>query len=260
MSNDTIQAFIDALNNGSRQFVLTQIGKNVWWGNAWHAAPPDAFDSRVRPEKLFFIKEPGGKFAAGVFWHGKEEIHWYVDPAFRRKGVLVRPLKDVVLPFLFKKFKLTVQRGSIDKRDPHSIASARLAKKVGFECIDDEYFIADYRLRKTNVKKLKTFKAAKPSKEDAAITFREIRLTMRDVKLLADRLMTDCVDALGENQVESLVRQIDDLADALHSGGEDFRHHYGIKLPHEQWTFTPIPTTEKLTAVPDQIIPEHQRP
>lgn len=183
MTDDQIQQALDRMNAGKADdVILRPISRDVWWGNVWC----DPVNVQTEGYEFFFVRK-SKLFVAAVFRMGRDEMHWYVSPTHRGQGVLGKPLKQTILPFIFvhhdeKSLECSVTDG------PFATASERLARKVGFrpngEDGPDRYFSMKRPAR------LREFKLPRfaPSLADIEALDRETQRALRSVKKITDRL------------------------------------------------------------------------
>jgi len=135
MSDEQICVLLRRLNAGeARDIIIRPIGTDVWWGVVWGESPSALISNGVldRGFEFFFVRAGNGKFAGAVHRMGSDEMHSYVVEEYRGKGLLVEPLKTIILPYIFWKHRSRTQRGTTDPNRPFGLNSARLALRVGF--------------------------------------------------------------------------------------------------------------------------------
>src|ERR1043165_6795516 len=121
MTDEQISLLLERLNDGqAHDIIIRPIGDNVWWGFAWGETPSGFMANGVQEEgfEFFFIRADDTKFAGAVLRMGSGEMHWYVSEEHRRKGLLVAPLKRIILPFVFDRYASPTQRGTINPHRP----------------------------------------------------------------------------------------------------------------------------------------------
>lgn len=137
MTNAEIAKYIRKLNNGSgKETIFTRpLSKNVDLGKVWAKRPKasDDISTTSLPYTFFFIKTNEDKYIGAVL-DMCNDLHWYVQPKFRRKGYLVRALKSAILPYLFyerDEQQITIDEYQIGERN--YLNSKRVAELVGFK-------------------------------------------------------------------------------------------------------------------------------
>ncbi|TXK74535.1 GNAT family N-acetyltransferase [Mesonia sp. HuA40] len=140
MTNESIKNLINQLNGTISQPVYKvykyQISDNVEYGKVWYELEPN----HQIESNFFFIKE--NKSYAGAIQILGANLHWYILESERNKGYLTNALNTAILPFLFsemnyEKIKITIP----NTEDNDALASAAVAKKVGFKNIDNVVYV-----------------------------------------------------------------------------------------------------------------------
>lgn len=140
MTDESISLLLDRLNKDDREgIIIRPISERVWWGCVWDAMEEgQAADCCALREncEFYFIKSQEGVFAAALHRFGPEEMHWFVAESHRRKGILLEPLKTVILPHIFWNNKnAEFQKGTVGLLREWADYSSRLAEKVGLKKI-----------------------------------------------------------------------------------------------------------------------------
>ncbi len=150
MKDETILLLLERLNRGDiTDTIVAPIGKRVFWGFVYDSIEESWESENITPEKgneFFFVKSASGKFAAAVYRMGKDEIHWVVAKRYRRKRILVNPLKKVILPFIFAYHQEIKQQGTVKRNNSSAVHSAKLAERVGFTKIKSSEFEDVYEI------------------------------------------------------------------------------------------------------------------
>lgn len=156
MTNDDIQEFIDRLNNSQYQdtILLRQISEFVYL-------------SKVRQKKVdinnepkfsltyydfFFIKNENNEFI-GAVEDRYSDLHWYITPKYRKKGYLVKALKNAIFPYIFydEDKDLDNQRITITESQIGEINyanSRKVALSLGFKPTNKEE--SEFRLNRSD--------------------------------------------------------------------------------------------------------------
>lgn len=150
MRAESIILVLQDLNSDQRNgFYLETLSESVDFGifdsiiesKATYGKAPN------RNYHFYLVKDDTGKYIAAVYVMS-EDMHWVVLPENRRKGVLIKPLTEVIIPHLFNEqdeIKISIDR---QLGDEHFEASDRIALKAGFVKFKDERDIAEYRICK----------------------------------------------------------------------------------------------------------------
>ncbi len=126
MRNDTIAKIIRWSNKGDHtdRLFTRQLTGNVAKGIAWPRLPTGDVDRCGY--NFFFIYDDSHMCIAAVLDMDQFDLHAYVTPAFRRRGIMSRALRDVILPHL------AYEGRSIQNVTFKSQAGKYLAQAVGF--------------------------------------------------------------------------------------------------------------------------------
>jgi hypothetical protein len=132
MTDKTIQKIIDHYHQPVQGVFMTSqpISANVRFALVWDEEDHHHLHTNS-PYRFYLILNHKGE-AVGAVLDMTQDLHWYIQPADRRKGFLTRALKEGVLPHLsrFRKSqRITVTRDEIGKENfKASLAVARLCK------------------------------------------------------------------------------------------------------------------------------------
>ena len=115
MSNEEIKKYIDSINDGGfeESIFIRHLSESVFVAKVW-AKQPCVTDSisESNSYKFFFVKNELGKSIAAIL-DMYSDLHWYVLPNERKKGLLTKALREVVIPYLF--YEREEQRITIKK-------------------------------------------------------------------------------------------------------------------------------------------------
>jgi len=146
MTNDDIQKFIDRLNNRQYQdtILLRQISEFVYIS----IVRQKKVDFNNEPKfssthyDFFFIKNENNEFV-GAVEDKYSDLHWYITPKNRKKGYLVKALKNAILPYIFydedKDFdnqRITITKSQIGELNYDN--SRKVALSLGFKPTNKE--------------------------------------------------------------------------------------------------------------------------
>jgi hypothetical protein len=161
MTEQYLKSTLVKLNKGTLidQFFLRQLKSNVELGFLWDEKPHPTMEVCFGdgPYNLYVIKNEDGLYVGAVL-DMSQDLHWFILPAFRKKGYLTNALKEVILPHLFQnrtEQKITVDTYRLSDKNVEASESVSLA--VGFEPIG----AMEYLLKAGDYAKTKVI-AAKP--------------------------------------------------------------------------------------------------
>jgi hypothetical protein len=152
MTNEHIESLINKLNNSDTDGLihLRPLSVSVDFAKVWGVKPKPINEicSSDGPDKYYFIKNSCGEYVAAVY-DMIADLHWFVCPAFRKKGYLTKALKEVILFHLFQNRKS--QRITIDfkeLREFEANSSLRVAESLGFiKSSESEYSLSESSYR-----------------------------------------------------------------------------------------------------------------
>jgi len=138
MTDKTIAFIIDLINKGEAHELvfLRPLSTTVLISKTWISSENvavcknDAYD-------MFFVKNEKNLVVAAVLDMGRQDLHVYVKPEYRRNGFLVNALKEVILPYLFSTGR---QEQHITFENPQAKHHAEL---VGFHFLSDRKLCSD---------------------------------------------------------------------------------------------------------------------
>lgn len=139
MRSDEIQEYIDRLNNNAfdETIFLRPINKFVSYAKVWKKLPKpnDKPDFSLKPYSFYFIKNENETYIGAVLDMGFD-LHWYINKDHRKKGYLIKSLKEVIIPHLFdNKVGDNIIEISINKEEIgliNYLNSKRVAELSGF--------------------------------------------------------------------------------------------------------------------------------
>lgn len=141
MRDVTLISLLNKMNRNPENdfYYLRPLSDNVIWAKIWleKPKPSDEISSMVSPDKFYFIKNTDGVFVA-IVYDMTSDLHWFVLPKYRKKGLLTKALKEIILFHLFQdrdKQRITIDINLIGKKNFK--ASESVALKLGFEKISD---------------------------------------------------------------------------------------------------------------------------
>lgn len=143
---EDIEKLIKGLNENHFNNVFLEILTNtVEYGVAWLEVI--GFDMEKGkhytkyPHEFYFIKNNSEEYVAAVHVMKINDLHWFVLPNHRKKGILTTALKNIILPHLLSTKKS--QNITIDIDDIGNINyenSKKVALQVGFRQISERTF------------------------------------------------------------------------------------------------------------------------
>ncbi|MEW4924601.1 hypothetical protein [Algibacter sp. 2305UL17-15] len=142
MTEREIRKYIDRLNNkkGQESIFTRPISETVDVGKVWREQPKQKDSvSSFSSSRFFFIKNTLGVYVGAVL-DMDYDLHWYVLPKQRKKGILTKSLKETILPYLFyerKEQRITIENGR-GVREKNYNNSLKVALNLGFKPINKE--------------------------------------------------------------------------------------------------------------------------
>ena len=219
MTNESIQKILDRLNGEKHDdIIIAPIGKNAWRGYVWGETEQGyemEGDIQDKSYEFYFVKAKDGKFAAAVFRMGFNEMHWFVSENYRKHGLLVRPLKKTILPFIFKLHRKYDQQEASIERSPHAKFSAKLARKVGFRCVLIKDGSRKFVIRRENVAKFVSRIRYGPTENELSALKRQIQITFRSLAMVGDRLRLQHPGDYDDERIVVLKEHMSDVFNDL---------------------------------------------
>lgn len=101
------------INPESSKFILSQISSDIYFGKVWNHLP---WENQIeyQGDKFYFINRIDHGFV-GAIEVTSSEMHAYLKPAFRGKGIMCNTLREIILPHAFRYNKTDVLRITIDQ-------------------------------------------------------------------------------------------------------------------------------------------------
>lgn len=140
MTEEEIRTYIDLLNNKKEQesIFIRPISETVEIGKIWSELPKENDSvSNFKSNRFFFIKNTLGIYVSAIF-DMNSDLHWYVIPEERKKGLLTIALKETILPYLF--YEREEQRITVKSEigEENYANSKKVALKLGFKPTNEE--------------------------------------------------------------------------------------------------------------------------
>lgn len=142
MSEKYLKSLIDKLNKGKTNGLihLRSLSESVDFAKVWLKAPKksDSITSPDEPYSFYFIKNEEGVYVAAVL-DMSNDLHWFVQRKYRKKGYLTSAMRQVILPHLFQdrdSQRITIEESQIGQKN--YLSSKRVAIQLGFVEGNDE--------------------------------------------------------------------------------------------------------------------------
>ncbi len=192
MTDESIQLVLDRVNSGAHtDIIIRQIGKRVWWGYAW-GETDNGYEGEGRIQEkgyeFYFVQAKDRRFAAAVFRMGANEMHWYVDPEYRGKGILVEPLRKIILPFIFKLHFDEAEQEARIEAGRFAKFSAKLARKVGFRCVSTDGDKRKFVIKRRDVQRFRNRSWPRTTVEDLSEMETQLKRATRALMMIIDAL------------------------------------------------------------------------
>lgn len=139
MKDETIHKIINQLNRGKfkGQIYTRKLDDTVEYARLWleKVNPNDAtckYIDNLRPYRFYFIKTQDGLYAGAVL-DMNSDLHWYIMPKQRGRGLLSQVLMNHILPHLFlsrDEQRITIDKGFLGTNG--FMASEKIATRMGF--------------------------------------------------------------------------------------------------------------------------------
>src|SRR5690606_7871749 len=145
MTDEALHELLENLNsnNNSNLIHSKPLTRDVTFAKVWLKKP--SLSSRPSnkngPDLFYFIKDENNVFIGAVF-DMEYDLHWYVKPEKRKRGYLIRNMKETILPHIFSKRSeqhITIEKDRIGKEN--FINSEKVASSLGFKKISDSKYL-----------------------------------------------------------------------------------------------------------------------
>ncbi|WP_271785388.1 GNAT family protein [Aquimarina algiphila] len=139
MTEKEIRKYIDRLNNKKVQesIFIRPISETIVIGKVWCEQPKENDSiSNSSSYRFFFIKNNLGVYVSAVL-DMNSDLHWYVIPEERKKGLLTKALKETILPYIFyerEEQRITVK---LEIGEKNYANSKNVALKLGFNSLNE---------------------------------------------------------------------------------------------------------------------------
>lgn len=219
MTDEAILSILDRLNSGEHEdIIISPIGRDVWWGFVWGKAENGYMPEGCIQEKgfeFFFVRAGDSKFAAAVFRMGPDELHWYVAAPYRRRGILVKPLRKTILPFVFKVHGEDQQEANVDT-GPNATYSTKLARKAGFRRIASREGKRKFVIKRKNLAEfLPLLEQPRLNESELGEMDRRVNKLRRSARMILDLLRVKHSDPLVPGGLDSVIDEVECATFAL---------------------------------------------
>lgn len=210
--------YIDILNNkkGQESIFVRPISETVEIGKVWCELPKENDSvSNSSSYRFFFIKNNMGIYVSAVL-DMNSDLHWYVIPAERKKGLLTKALKETILPYVFyereeQRISVKLEIGEENYRNSKSVAL-----NLGFSPTNDEQ--TEFLLKKSefdwsfeNINE----QNSRIGNERIQILRKRVNYASKIIRKVSDELLmayADDSDLLEmEREIKSFTWKIEDL-------------------------------------------------
>lgn len=222
MTEEQLETLVDELNSdpGSSKFILTQIDVDIFFGTVWFNLPWEN-QTEYRGDKYYFINRLDCGFV-GAVEATNSEMHAYLKPNFRGKGIMSTALRETILPHTFwysqtEKCRVTIDQNFHEKRFAEIEKSALLAGFKDKNGIVDHLF--EYFAYKNDYPEF--------TKTEGISN----RVTEKEFRFLHDRINTiNAQLQYMKERYEILFHEEDKLVSSIIADIEQFEFRYDDKI------------------------------
>ncbi|MCR5890419.1 hypothetical protein LRS06_22080 [Hymenobacter sp. J193] len=141
MNDETLARLIYRANGAYGQEIVVErpLTDTVGWARIWLQAPhPNESDLLTPNYDAYLIRDRTQRCVGLVIDHGENDLHAYVPPHRRGRGLMSQALREVILPHLLGRGDRTEQRITISRNYGQATfeAAARAARAAGFEPLE----------------------------------------------------------------------------------------------------------------------------
>lgn len=145
MTEQGLHELLENLNSNNNTDLIHSmpLTKNVFFAKVWLEEP--SLSSRPSnkngPDHFYFIKDEINTFIAVVF-DMVYDLHWYVIPEKRKRGYLIRNMRETILPHIFstrKEQHITIDKDKIGLNN--FVNSEKVALLLGFKKVSNSKYL-----------------------------------------------------------------------------------------------------------------------
>lgn len=222
MTDKQLDELLDELNSNpdSSKFMLIQIAADIYFGKVWFNLP---WENQIEDhgDNYYFINRPDYGLV-GIIEATRTELHVYLKPEFRRKGIMSTSLRETILPHSFwyyhaDKLRITIDQDFHGKLFKQVEKSAHLAGFKDKNIVNDRLF--EYFAYKTKYPEFELFEGKKQ-----LIAEKEIRFLFDRINSINAQLQ------YMKERYELLFNEDDTLVSAIRDSVVKFEGMYENKL------------------------------
>lgn len=142
MTDKNLQEILDDVNKGeSASIHKRQLKKNVDIAKVWLEKAKNGV--QFDPLSCFFVKNNDGLYV-GIVYDMIYDLHWYISPNFRKKGLLTKAMQEIILPYLSQsRGEQSISIDSSQLMDSNYEASLKVAQALGFQLESGKRYVLD---------------------------------------------------------------------------------------------------------------------
>ncbi|MFA5326535.1 MAG: hypothetical protein WC384_01965 [Prolixibacteraceae bacterium] len=222
MIEKELHELIDDLNSNpdSSKFILIQIAEDIYFAKVWLNLP---WENQIEyhGDNFYFINRPDYGFI-GVVEASSNEMHAYLIPEFRGKGIICSSLSETILPHSFWYNKMEKQRVTIDQSF-HGKNFKKVEKSLLLAGFKDKSTIVDslfeYFAYKNDFAEFKYFKAKEKSfsEKEFQFLYNRINSIIAQLQYMKERY-------------ELVLNEDDEIVSSIHDSIRQFEGIYDKKL------------------------------
>ncbi|HBW81570.1 MAG TPA: hypothetical protein DEF78_17465, partial [Sphingobacterium sp.] len=139
---ENLQEILDDANTGeSASIHRRELKKNVDIAKVWLEKTKNGV--QFDPLPCFFIKNDDGLYV-GIVYDMIYDLHWYISPNFRKRGLLTKSMREIILPYLSQtREKQSISIDSSQLIDLNYEASLKVAQNLGFQFESGKSYVLD---------------------------------------------------------------------------------------------------------------------
>lgn len=222
MTDKQLDELLDELNSNpeSSKFILIQVAVDIYFGKVWFNLP---WENQIENhgDNYYFINKTDYGFV-GIVEASSSEMHAYLKPEFRKKGIMCISLHDSILPHSFwynqtDKLRITIDQDFHGKRFRKIEKSAQLAGFKDKRIVNDNVF--EYFAYKIEYPKFEFFGG-----KNQLVAEKEFRFLFDRINTINAQLQ------YMKERYELLFNENDKTVSSIHNSIEKFEEMYENKL------------------------------
>ncbi|MBG8555008.1 GNAT family N-acetyltransferase [Hymenobacter guriensis] len=241
MNDETLARLIYRANGAYGQEVLVErpLTETISWGRIWLQAPqPDESDLLTPNYYAYLIRDQAQRCVGLVIDHGEKDLHVYVPPHRRGRGLMSQALREVILPHLLGRGDRTEQLITISRNYGQATfeAAARAARAAGFEPLElgeqaeENTLTLRYRPAEADALPWIEGRNTLPTMERVGQLRRQLAYLASRLQLIGAEVELQLGDEVLTDDIANLTREVQDLGERIETATWAVARNQGHRL------------------------------